>query len=740
MSQQSSRISGGSTSHVGSPSSTIEPCSSPTSVPLNPSDASVRKTRKRKATANTWAHAREPQDAEPARCPRKNEKIYYCMHCRDPTYSTTVSTTFRRHLLKVHGIELIAPDHPIKKQRDNLIQDAFAKAGEVNAAKQSARQEETLRAAVNRKAALEALMQLVTVRNLSYNCSSWPELHALICAVNYTAEDLVSLSHGSIQKLVSNSYCVHKDILRRKLQSSPSKLHLSADVWSAPNHKAFLGICVKFVDTDARETLQALLALSELPGIDGPGSHGAAEQWKLIQHVLEDYNIWNKIGFYTGDNHGSNDKLCHLLSEHLRRKGINWEAKKQRIRCHGHVINLAVQAFLFMDSKEAAQAALEQIEGDDEVAFGSDFAERVRAQKACGWRRLGPLGKVHNIAVHMRENDYRWNQFRKRAGRSLGLDNDTRWNSWFILLDVTVDLQEHVEWYLRKYYEDVQDDYLNPNEWRVLQETRAFLQPFWKITLLTEGRYATLDRTLFTMDVLHKHYTQTFQRLSDNHCLRSCIAASWAVFDKYYQLTDESPAYGAAMILHPSRRMAHIRKNWPKGWHKPVLDGVKKYWEDHYQGLPITTTTPELRDSLQALDEYDLLARELDVVSPAMCNLDEYKAFTAESPVAIDCSPLAWWFREEQQQRYPRLSRMAIDILSIPAMSAEPERVFSGARRTISWDRCRLGSRTIERGECMKSWIKSGITQGIPVDLADEGVDEEAGGMERWRQSTPCSS
>ncbi|KAM3562094.1 hypothetical protein MY1884_002000 [Beauveria asiatica] len=137
-------------------------------------------TRKRQATANTWAHAREPQDAEPARCPHKDEKIYYS-----------------------HGIELSAPDHPIKRQRDNLIQDAFAKAGEVNASKQSARQEAALRAAVNRKAALEALIQLVTVRNLSCNCSSWPELHALICAVNYTAQDLISLSHGSIQKLVS---------------------------------------------------------------------------------------------------------------------------------------------------------------------------------------------------------------------------------------------------------------------------------------------------------------------------------------------------------------------------------------------------------------------------------------------------------------------------------------------------------------------------------------------------------
>jgi hypothetical protein len=59
-----------------------------------------------------------------------------------------------------------------------------------------------------------------------------------------------------------------------------------------------------------------------------------------------------------------------------------------------------------------------------------------------------------------------------------------------------------------------------------------------------------------------------------------------------------------------------------------------------------------------------------------MKDLDEYLSFTAKTPIAIDCSPLTWWLREEQQRRYPRLSKMAIDILSIPAMSAEPERVF----------------------------------------------------------------
>ena len=105
-----------------------------------------------------------------------------------------------------------------------------------------------------------------------------------------------------------------------------------------------------------------------------------------------------------------------------------------------------------------------------------------------------------------------------------------------------------------------------------------------------------------------------------------------------------------------------------------------------------------------------------------MSSIDEYKAYTLQTPIPIDCSPLTWWLCDGQQERYPRLSKMAIDILSIPAMSADPERVFSGARRTISWERMSLGVDTINIGECLKSWIYSGIIEGLPVDVVEEFI------------------
>ena len=63
---------------------------------------------------------------------------------------------------------------------------------------------------------------------------------------------------------------------------------------------------------------------------------------------------------------------------------------------------------------------------------------------------------------------------------------------------------------------------------------------------------------------------------------------------------------------------------------------------------------------------------------------------------------------------------MAINIFSIPAISDNPERVFSGARRMISWERARLGVVMIKKLECLKNWIKAGISA---VDIIDYDED-----------------
>jgi hypothetical protein len=109
------------------------------------------------------------------------------------------------------------------------------------------------------------------------------------------------------------------------------------------------------------------------------------------------------------------------------------------------------------------------------------------------------------------------------------------------------------------------------------------------------------------------------------------------------------------------------------------------------------------------LDAFDQMAQKLDkYIRPA--SQDEYQDYCSGEPYNIGKMPaLKWWCQEVQRKRWPKLSYMAIDILSIPAMSDEPERVFSGARRTVSWDRGKMEAETLEMVECLKHWKRSGI-------------------------------
>ena len=74
-------------------------------------------------------------------------------------------------------------------------------------------------------------------------------------------------------------------------------------------------------------------------------------------------------------------------------------------------------------------------------------------------------------------------------------------------------------------------------------------------------------------------------------------------------------------------------------------------------------------------------------------------------------------------------------------MSAEAERIFLGARRTILWDRISLGSTNIERTECLKSWLLSNITAGgklMATNVVQEASEALAESREQPISTTPC--
>lgn len=84
--------------------------------------------------------------------------------------------------------------------------------------------------------------------------------------------------------------------------------------------------------------------------------------------------------------------------------------------------------------------------------------------------------------------------------------------------------------------------------------------------------------------------------------------------------------------------------------------------------------------------------------------LDKFMARANRADVEVE-DPLEWWVGHASN--YPILSKMAFDLFSYQAMSAECERVFSQTKKVITDERNRLQSDTLAAIECQKHLLRT---------------------------------
>ena len=109
--------------------------------------------------------------------------------------------------------------------------------------------------------------------------------------------------------------------------------------------------------------------------------------------------------------------------------------KERRLRCIGHIINLIAKAFLF-------GADAKHYEVDDNFLSESEDIEKSLNL----WRRLGPVGKVHNLVKFIRSSPQRSEKLQDLANYENDIpvdpipklkvlnDNTMRRNSTYLML------------------------------------------------------------------------------------------------------------------------------------------------------------------------------------------------------------------------------------------------------------------------------------------------------------------
>ena len=208
------------------------------------------------------------------------------------------------------------------------------------------------------------------------------------------------------------------------------------------------------------------------------------------------------------------------------------------------------------------------------------------------------------------------------------------------------------------------------------------------------------------MDFLLAKYEKAIRDFKDNAFTLPCLKTGWEKLDKYYCLSDLTQVYVAIIVLHSKLKFNYLDKRWPKKWAKEAQKKVKDFWNTQYK---LTVISLPQQPSEETSDESpnEFLAW-FNADRPSLEDTDELECYLAQPTLPkISNSAREWWLESAQCHMFPNLSRMAIDLLSIPAMSAEPERLFSGAKLTITDQRGSLQAQSIEATECLKSWYKS---------------------------------
>ena len=135
---------------------------------------------------------------------------------------------------------------------------------------------------------------------------------------------------------------------------------------------------------------------------------------------------------------------------------------------------------------------------------------------------------------------------------------------------------EAIKKYLERHKdEELANDKLEEEDWAILKEIHEFLDTLLQITLALEAHHSTLDTVLPIMDFVLEQFENFKERHRNHPILAPIFNSGWNKMEKYYRLTNDTPAYVAAIVLNPNFKWQYIQANWNEVWiqnAKPMME------------------------------------------------------------------------------------------------------------------------------------------------------------------------
>ncbi|KAJ6437614.1 LOW QUALITY PROTEIN: transposase-like protein [Purpureocillium lavendulum] len=526
---------------------------------------------------------------------------------------------------------------------------------------------------------------------------------------------LLPTHHSTLSRWVKDSMAARLPFIIELVQSALSRINLSIDGWRAHNRREYIAVCGHFVDGQGHpRTL--LLGFPRRYG-----GHTGDDLAALVKPVILQYGIGEKLGSFVMDNADDNDKCLEVL----QRSFSSIDPEADRIRCIGHIINLVVKALLYGEGVSAWEKNLIEASEEQRVALWTSKASLA----SCIISLSTLIETTHALRARMRV-----------AKTSDGMlfvgvllsDGGIRWNATFYMIERALKCRPAIDLYQAQWKppdrnDKHKNDFLTEADWHELELFYRLLQPFERLTKRlqcradgegNEGGQGSVWQVLYAMDFLLTKLENVKDEIhamdADNEdelppYYSAGVLAAWSKINTYYELTDRLPI-----------RILQGEVVEARGWIRTAQKELTAYY-DRFAAVTVAAdhvdqaeTSPCSSPTLD--DEFDAWGHTTDRPHRGKRRKmeTEWEVWIKQVPSKDDMNiknPLAWWV--DRRHIWPILSKLALNIFSTPAMSAEPERVFSDGGELITDKRNGLGDDTVEAEMVQKSWITSKILHGI---------------------------
>nr|XP_033331624.1 zinc finger BED domain-containing protein 1-like [Megalopta genalis] len=432
--------------------------------------------------------------------------------------------------------------------------------------------------------------------------------------------------------------------------SRVDSIHLAIDSWTEANQKmSFLAITAHYF---AEEALQEnTLQVSYVPD-----RHAAENLHEIVERTAEMWRITGKIRTIVLNRVDSVTSASSAASTSSRRQ----------IFCFASALNMAVH---------------EAIQGTRGVL---DVFEKCRD--------IVDLCRSSHVVAEALKNERARQNLSKPA--CLKRDVAGNWRSTYSMLCGILD-QRSILSAMRA--DQSQVPCLSPTEWTVIAGTVQVLKPLFEATEEVSG-----DSNVAISKII-----------PIVHCVRATLGNQEALplvvtslrvrllneLDLRFENIETHPVYSVATFLDPRYKNIAFRSDESVALVQNQLISRCRFWENGngYCGPRATATKPEGDDNAARLPndtlwaEFDKKVQEAAAETECLSNSlkDELERYLRLKLINRKSNPISWW-NTEGRTMFPKLMKIALEYLCVPAICVSNESLFSKVGQIFSHRRTRI--------------------------------------------------